>query len=97
MTTFNHFFNKVINNFVKNSANVEIFSIYKVVKNSTKTAKKEVISIFKQLNKDEIDNLLLVIKERKETWKEYNNTEYLNLLNQVESIMDELLIVSQEE
>ena len=66
-------------------------------KNSTKTAKKEVISIFKQLNKDEIDNLLLVIKERKETWKEYNNTEYLNLLNQVESIMDELLIVSQEE
>ena len=66
-------------------------------KNKTKTAKEEVVSIFKQLNKDEIENLLLVMKERKDVWKEYNNTEYLNLLNIVESIMDEMQVISEEE
>lgn len=62
----------------------------------TKRQKKEVVEIFKQLNKDEIDNLLLVIKERKEIWQKYKNFEYLRLLNVVESIMDELFSNSEK-
>lgn len=56
-----------------------------------------VILILNQLNKDETENLMQVIEERKDVWTKYNNTKYLSLLNILESIMSELLIAAEEE